>query len=102
MAINIAITIITATATPAGVIPPPGSFLELFGVSAAVRGFVGTAVLGVDEALVVAVIVDWVGELELAEVLVGSDDEDSELVEVRSAGAGIVVPSSSSSLLLSS
>ena len=100
-AISIAMIMTTATAIPAGVIPPPESFFELVGVSAAVRGFVGTAVLEVDEALLVMVVVrvDELSELELAEVGVVADEEedDSDLVDVRTAGSGIVVNFSSSS-----
>lgn len=97
----------TATAIPAGVIPPPESFSELFGVSAAVRGFVGRAVLEVDDALIVVVVgVDEVNELEPAEEVVVADDnedeDDSDLVDVRTAGSGIVVTFSSSSSSTSS
>ncbi len=102
MAINMAMTIITATAIPAGVILPPESFFELFGVSAAVRGFVGTAVEDMDEALVVVVaVVEASNELELVVVVVGSDEDDTDLVDVRTAGAVIVMPFSSSSSSLS-
>lgn len=90
MAKRIASDIMIATAMPAGVMPLDESFLELVGVSAAVRGFVGIGEADVDEVL--EVIVEEV-ELEVV-VVVGSDEEDSELVVVWTAGSSIVVVSS--------
>ncbi len=88
MAMRMAKDMMTATAMPAGVMPPDEP-LELDGVASALSGLVG---IGVGEVDVADVLVEETEELVV--VLVGSDEAE---VVVRTAGPGIVVTFSSPS-----
>lgn len=97
-----AIDMITATAMPAGVMPEE-DFLEGAGLESAFRGLVGVVGVGVEldvERVVEEEVFDVVDERDAEdELVVGSDDDVSELV-VLTAGPGsvrVVSLSSSSS-----